>query len=462
VITSQRLVVIGGDAAGMSAASAAKSLLGDALEVVALERGRWTSYSACGIPYWISGDVTSADSLVARSPQEHRKRGIDVRVRTEATAIDLEAGRVEVRGPRGGTSRIPYDVLMLGTGATPIRPDLPGADAEGIFGVQTLEHGAAILAALEAHRPRRAVVVGGGYIGVEMAEACVRRGLKVTLVDQAEQPMGRLDPELGARIAVAMQGMGIDVRTGVEVTGFDVRAGRVGAVATSAGAIETDMVVLGIGVRPDVRLAGEAGLRLGALGGLRTDASMRCDAREEVYAAGDCVETWDRLREEWVYVPLGTHANKQGRVAGLTIAGRRARVPGVVGTAVTKVCDLEIALTGLTEGDAAAAGIDAVAATIETTTTAGYWPKSEPMVLKMVARRSDRRVLGAQIIGHQGAAIRIDTCAMALWAQMTVDELVFTDLAYAPPFSSVWDPVQVAARAVVSALDRGSPPRGPA
>ncbi|MDQ3628351.1 MAG: FAD-dependent oxidoreductase [Actinomycetota bacterium] len=437
----------------MSAASTAKRLLGDDLDVVVLERGRWTSYSACGIPYWVAGDVACAEALVARSPQEHRERGIDVRIRTEVTDIDLDAGRVEVRGPRGGTSRIPYDVLMLGTGAVPIRPDLPGADAEGIFGVQTLEHGAAILATLGTHDPRRVVVVGGGYIGVEMAEACVRRGLDVTLVDQAEQPMGRLDPELGDRIAAAMEGMGIDVRTGVEVTGFDCSAGRVRAVATADGVIETDLVVLGIGVRPEVRLASAAGLRLGRVGGLRTDPSMRCDGRDEVYAAGDCVETWDRIREDWAYVPLGTHANKQGRVAGLGIAGRRARFPGVVGTAVTKVCNLEIARTGLTEKDAAAAGIDAVAATIETTTTAGYWPTSQPMTLKMVARRSDRRMLGAQIIGHGGAAIRIDTCAMALWTRMTVDELVFTDLAYAPPFSSVWDPVQVAARAVVSALE---------
>ena len=453
VSSPQRLVVIGGDAAGMSAASAAKQTLGDALDVIVLERGRWTSYSACGIPYWVAGDVPSADALVARSPQEHRRRGIDVRVRTEATGIDLDAGRIEARGPRGGTSRIPYDVLMLGTGAVPIRPDLPGAGAEGIFGVQTLEHGAAVLETLQTHQPRRAVVVGGGYIGVEMAEACVRRGLRVTLVDQAEQPMGTLDPELGARIAVAMEGMGIDVRTGVEVTGFDCAAGRVRAVATSEGAIETDLVVLGIGVRPEVRLAADAGLRLGRLGGLRTDASMRCDGRDEVYAAGDCVESWDRIREDWTYVPLGTHANKQGRVAGLSIAGQRARFPGVVATGVTKVCNLEIARAGLTERDAAAAGMDAVAATIETTTTAGYWPTSEPMVLKMVARRSDRRMLGAQIIGHQGAAIRIDTCAMALWSALTVDELVYTDLAYAPPFSSVWDPVQVAARAAVSALD---------
>lgn len=449
---ARRLVVIGGDAAGMSAASTAKKLLGDALDVTVVERGRWTSYSACGIPYWVSGDVTSADALVARTPQQHRDRGIDVRVGTEATAIDLDRGRVETRGPRGGTSSLPYDLLMLGTGATPIRPDLPGADAVGIFGVQTLEHGAAILDEIDVRRPRRAVVIGGGYIGVEMAEACIQRGLDVTLVDQADQLMGTLDPELGARIAAAMEGLGIAVRTGTPVTGFDCTDGRVRAVETSEGRIDTDLVVLGLGVRPQVQVGAAAGLRLGAAGGLRTDAAMSCDGHDEVYAAGDCVETWDRVREDWVHVPLGTHANKQGRIAGMSIGGLRARFPGILGTAVTKVCDLEIARTGLTEREAAAAGFDAVAATVETTTTAGYWPGSEPMTIKMVAGRADRRLLGAQIIGHAGAGIRIDTCAIALWTRMTVDELVNTDLAYAPPFSSVWDPVQVAARVVASAL----------
>jgi NADPH-dependent 2,4-dienoyl-CoA reductase/sulfur reductase-like enzyme len=213
------------------------------------------------------------------------------------------------------------------------------------------------------------------------------------------------------------------------------------------------VVVLALGVRPRSALAKQAGLRLGTSGGVRTSADMRCDGEVAVWAAGDVVESWDRLRQKWVHVPLGTHANKQGRIAGMGIAGKRARFQGILGTAVTKVCDLEIARTGLSEADAVVEGIDVAAATIESTTRAGYYPGATTMTVKMVADRRTRRLLGAQIVGREGAAHRIDTCAMALWNPTTVDELVLTDLAYAPPFSSVWDPVQVAARAVTAALD---------
>jgi NADPH-dependent 2,4-dienoyl-CoA reductase/sulfur reductase-like enzyme len=287
-----------------------------------------------------------------------------------------------------------------------------------------------------------------------MAEACVRRGLRTTLIDMAVQPMRSLDPELGAQVADAMRGMGIDVRTEAGVREFLAGGdGAVRAVVTDSGELPADVVVLALGVRPRSALAKQAGLRLGTSGGLRTSADMRCDGEVAVWAAGDVVESWDRLRQKWVHVPLGTHANQQGRIAGLGIAGKRARFQGILGTAVTKVCDLEIARTGLSEADAAVEGIDVAAATIESTTRAGYYPGATMMTVKMVADRRTRRLLGAQIVGREGAAHRIDTCAMALWNPTTVDELVLTDLAYAPPFSSVWDPVQVAARAVAAALD---------
>lgn len=448
---TERLVVIGADAAGMSAASTAKKLRGEALDVVALERGDWTSYSACGIPYWVAGDIGSVHDLVARSAQDHRDLGIGVRLRTEAVAVDLEAGHVQTLSGE----RIGFDKLMIATGAEPVRPDLPGIDAEGILGIQTLGDGEKFLAQLTGRRrPRSAVVVGGGYIGVEMAEACVRRGLRTALVDVAVQPMRTLDPELGAQVAEAMRGMGIDVRTQVGVQEFLADgSGAVRAVVTDSGELPADVVVLALGVRPRSGLAERAGLRVGRSGGLRTSADMSCEGHDGVWAAGDVVESWDRLRQRWVHVPLGTHANKQGRIAGLGIAGRRARFQGVLGTAVTKVCDLEIARTGLSEADAATEGIEVVAATIESTTRAGYYPGATTMTVKMVADRRTRLMLGAQIVGREGAAHRIDTCAMALWNPTTVDELVLTDLAYAPPFSSVWDPVQVAARAVAAALD---------
>ncbi|MEP6527728.1 MAG: FAD-dependent oxidoreductase, partial [Nocardioidaceae bacterium] len=350
---TERVVVIGGDAAGGSAASQVKRAGGDDVDVVMVERGRWTSYSACGIPYWIAGDVDQPDDLVARSPEDHRANGIDVRVGSEAVEIDLDRSLVEVRGPNGKASHLGFDQLMIATGATPLRPDLPGIDSRGIFGVQTLADGASIMRALSDQRSLvSAVVVGGGYIGIEMAEAMVRRGLHVTVLDRAPEPMSTLDPDMGRLVRRAMTGMGIDVQRG-RVDGFEADdTGQVRAVLADGTEHEADIVILGLGVRPETSLADSAGLPLGEFGGIRTDSRMQVADQPAVFAAGDCVESFDRVSKSWVHVALGTHANKQGRVAGINLAGGQATFPGVVRTAVSKVCDLEIARTGLREIDA--------------------------------------------------------------------------------------------------------------
>ncbi len=450
---TQRLVVIGGDAAGMSAASMAKRLRGDDLEVIAFERGTYTSYSACGIPYWIAGDVPAPGDLVARSPEEHRGNGIDVRMRHEVTAIDPAAGTVQVHDLEAGrSSSVGYDHLVIATGATAIRPDLPGIDAAGVHTVQRIPDAAAVLAALESGA-RRAVVVGGGYIGIEMAEALVRRGAQVTLLDKAPQPMGTLDPDMGAHVGAAMTGMGIEVRMGVGVAGFGTdAAGRVRSVQTDDGEVEADLVVLGLGVRPEVALAEAAGLRIGAAGGIRTDDRQQVTGSEVIWAGGDCVEVHDRIADSYVTVALGTHANRHGRVIGANLGGRDARFAGVIGTAVSKVCALEIGRTGLGEKAAAEAGFDAVAATIESTTQAGYMPDAGPIRVKLIAERGTGRILGGQIVGrNEGAAKRIDVIAMAVWTQMGAAELADVDLSYAPPFSPLWDPVTLGARQVAAA-----------
>ena len=274
---TERIVVIGADAAGMSAASQAKRIAGDAVEIVAFERGAYSSYSACGIPYWVAGDVDGPERLVARSPDAHRRNGIDLRMRTEVETIDLAAGWVLAHDLAAGRSfREGFDSLVIATGAVPVRPPLPGVDAVGVFGVQTLDDGAALLADLHRTQPRRAVVVGGGYIGVEMAEALVRRGVAVTVVDQAAQPMTTLDPDMGAAVHRAMEGIGIDVRTNTAVTGFETDGNhRIRSVLTADGSIPADVVVLGLGVRPNTSLAREAGLPLGDHGGLRTNVQMQ-------------------------------------------------------------------------------------------------------------------------------------------------------------------------------------------
>ncbi|MCX5086201.1 FAD-dependent oxidoreductase [Streptomyces sp. NBC_00401] len=456
--TRERLVVIGGDAAGMSAASQARRMRGpDELEIVAFERGHFSSYSACGIPYWVGGEVTGRDELIARTPEEHRERSIDLRMRTEVTELDVEGGRVRSRELDTGTEAwISYDKLVIATGARPVRPRIPGIDAPGVHGVQTLDDGQALLDSLAATPGRRAVVVGAGYIGVEMAEALIRRGYEVTVVNRGPEPMSTLDPDMGRLVHEAMTGMGITMVDDAEVTkiltGDD---GQARAVATTSDEYPADVVVLGIGVRPETSLARAAGLPLGEHGGLLTDLAMRVRGHENIWAGGDCVEVLDLVSGRERHIALGTHANKHGQVIGTNAGGGYATFPGVVGTAVSKVCDLEIARTGLREKDARRAGLQYVSATIESTSRAGYYPGAAPMTVKMIAERRTGRLLGVQIVGREGAAKRVDVAAVALTAGMTVDQMTALDLGYAPPFSPVWDPVLVAARKSSAAVRRG-------
>jgi NADPH-dependent 2,4-dienoyl-CoA reductase/sulfur reductase-like enzyme len=451
---SSRVVVIGGDAAGMTVASALRRRLSEDDEVVVLERGSWTSYSACGIPYWISGEVESPEALVARSVDKHRANGIDVRMGVEATAIDPVARTVSIKGGND----LSYDRLVIATGAEPVRPDLPGIDGAGIYGVQTLDDGQALIDGL-AEKPRKVVVVGSGYVGLEIAEACVARGFDTTVIDRSKTPLSIIEPQLGEQVAAAMRKHGIRLLSDTSATGFTLDgSGRVSAVTTKDDSIDADLVVLGLGVTARSGLAGDAGLPLGAKGGIVVDEQQRVVGFDDIWAAGDCVVTRDRVTGELIHVPLGTHANKQGMVAADSIAaemlGETARLsfPGVVRTAITKFCALEVSRTGLGERLAVDAGFDPVTVSIETTNFAGYMPDPGTMTVVLIADRSTRRLLGVQIVGAEDSALRIDVAATALAAGLTIDDVVMLDLAYAPPFSSVWSPIQVAARAAVKAL----------
>jgi NADPH-dependent 2,4-dienoyl-CoA reductase/sulfur reductase-like enzyme len=454
VRATERLVVVGGDAAGMSAASQARRRRPpEDLAIVAFERGEHVSYSACGIPYYVGGVVSDSAQLMVRSPDDFGRRGIEVHLGHEVVGIDTERQRLRVRAS-GAEREEGYDQLLVATGAVPIRPDIPGADAEGIHGVQVLADGLAIHRLLEDESPERAVVIGGGYIGLEMAEALVLRGLSVTLMDRAPQPMGTLDPDMGALVADALRGIGVDLFLGEGVEGYDVKDGRVSGVVTSERTVPADVVILGLGVRPAGDLAAEAGIPTGTTGGIVVDRRMHTSV-EGVWAAGDCVEVHHRVSRQPAAIALGTHANKQGRVAGINIGGGYATFPGVVGTAVSKVCGVEVARTGLREADAAEAGFDTVSAVVESTTRAGYFPGAAPITTKLVAERRSGRLLGAQIVGREGAAKRIDVLACAIWNEMTVDEIANLDLAYAPPFAPVWDPVLLAARKAWEAVEAG-------
>ena len=446
-------MVIGSDAGGMSAAAQARRRRDrDQLEIVAFDRGRYTSWSACGIPYFVGGLVDNADSLIARTPAEFRASGIDVALEHEVLGIDTSRRVLHVRGPDGKRDE-PFDQLVIATGSVPVRPDLPGSHAAGIFGIHTIDDGHVVRAAVDAGA-RRAVVVGGGYIGLEMAEALHRRGLQVSVVDRALQPMKTLDVEMGALVADGMRALGIELHLNVVVESFASGAdGEVTAVNTDAGIFPADIVILGLGVKPASQLAAEAGITVGESGGIVTDARMETSV-EGIWAAGDCVEVFHRISRKGVSVALGTHANKQGRVVGVNATGGSRTFPGVIGTAVTKLCEQEVARTGLTEREAHEAGFISVAETIVSTTRAGYYPGSTPITVKIVAEELTGRMLGAQVIGREGAAKRIDMLAVAIWNEMTAEEFAQADIGYAPPFSPVFDPVLVAAHRVAVKIGR--------
>ncbi len=448
----ERLVVIGGDAAGMSAASKVRRDCSET-QIVVFERSPHTSYSACGLPYYIGGLVDSPQELISRTPEVFREKyDIDARVRHEVIEIDPGAARVRVRNLESDQEWWePYDQLLVATGAVPFCPDMPGSGAVGIYGLCTLQSGIRVRKAVDEDKPKRAVVVGGGYIGLEMAEAMILRGIEVSLVTRGAEVMETLDPDMGALVSEALQDVGVHLYRGEALTGFETREGRVAAVVTDQRTLPADIVILGMGVRPNSFLAQKAGIPLGARDAIRVNDRMQTEV-DRIWAAGDCAESLHLISRRPFYVALGTVANKQGVVAGTNLAGGYATFPGVLGTAVTKVCKYEVARTGLHEKDLRTLGLEFTSAVIRSRTRAGYYPGAGRITVKLLAEKKSGRLLGGQIVGEEGAAKRIDVLAAALHAGFTVNDIVNLDLCYAPPYSPVWDPVQTAARKAVKGV----------
>jgi len=450
-MSKDRIIIVGGDAAGMSAAAKIRRAQPQR-NILVLERTAFTSYSACGMPYFLGGLFDDFEQLIARRPETFREKyHIDVRTGHEVIAVDPSSQYVTIRTVDGQEIRESYDQLLIATGARPSCPDVPNASASGIFGLSTLASGLRVHEFMSANEPKSAVVVGGGYIGLEMAEALVRQGLAVSLVQRSSEVMGTLDPDMGKLVSQALRDVGVTLYLEEQLEAFEERDGFVTAVVTNQRTLPANLVILGMGVRPNAELAANADIPLGAKGAIKVDSRMRT-ATENIWAAGDCAATVHRLTGQPIHIALGTVANKQGLVAGTNLSGGDARFPGVVGTAVSKICKVEVARTGLQEKELRDLNIDYATATIKTKTRAGYFPGAGPITVKMIAERISGRLLGAQIVGMEGAAKRIDIVATALTAGMTVADIIDLDLSYAPPFSPVWDPVQTAARQLIKEI----------
>jgi NADPH-dependent 2,4-dienoyl-CoA reductase/sulfur reductase-like enzyme len=447
---AERLIIIGGCAAGMSAASKARRLNPD-LEIVVYERTGFVSYGSCGLPYYVSGLIEDHNTLVVRTPAQFAKRDIEVHLHHEVTEVDAENRRLRVTNllKEGGATRgryESYDKLLVATGGSPIMlPHFSLDDLGGVFVMRAVEDGVATRDFIQRERPQHAVVIGAGYIGLEMAESFYEWGLETTVIGRPPQVLKRFDADMAQLVQDELEGKGIRLSLGDEVKALEGDAqGRVRRVVSSKDTFQADLVLLAMGVQPNAALAEMAGVALGETGAVATDSQMRTNL-PHVFAAGDCAEAHHRITGRGDYIPLGTTANKQGRVAGANLGGGHAQFEGIVGTAITKVLDVYAALTGLSEKEARALGYRVQSTTIQAGSRAHYYPGGRPMHVKLVVEEGSGRLLGGQIVGDQGAGPRIDVLATALHKGMTVEELSRLDMAYVPPIAPVWDPLLVAA-----------------
>jgi len=445
-----RVVVVGGVAAGMKAACKTMRLRPDA-DVTVIERDEILSYAGCGLPYYISGVVSKREDLystpigVARDAAFFKNvKNVKVLNRTEALEIDRQQKLVRIQGlDGGGEESRPYDKLVLATGASPVRPPIEGIDQANIFTVKSVADSDRIKAVVEAGELRKAVVVGGGLIGVEMAECLADCALEVSIVEMLPRILPMIDDEMALLVEKHLDDQGIDVYAGKCVTAFK-GDGKVQAVVCDDLELEADIVILAIGVRPEAKLAAEAGLELGPFKGIKVDDHMRT-SDPDIYAAGDCVEVLNIISGQPGFVPLGSTANKQGRVAAINLCGGDEAFPGVVGSTVVKVCDIGVARTGLSEKEAAKAGFETVSIHVPAEDRAHYYPGAAGVLLKLVADSKTGRLLGVQAVGPGDVSKRVDSVVAALIAGLTVDHISKLDLCYAPPFSSAMDVLITAA-----------------
>lgn len=453
-----RVVIVGGVAAGPKVASKVIRLCQEA-KVTVVEKGKLLSYAGCGLPYYVSGVVKAQKELMATPVGTVRDsvffqhvKNVKVFNETEATQIDREHKRIQVHDlVQDEASWLAYDKLVLATGATPVVPPIPGTDLENVFTLQGVHDAEGIRAALSENKARDVVIVGGGLIGVEITEALVQHGCRVTMVEMMPQILRVLDMDMARLVEQHMESHGVKVLTDTRLEAIE-GDGAVSGVQTSAGHFAADMVVMAIGVRPNTALAQAAGLEIGSSGGIKVNDRMQTSDLD-IYAAGDCVECTDLMTGKGCFVPLGSTANKQGRVAAINLCGGDDRFPGVLGSTVCKVFDFCVARTGLGETGARQAGYEVVTALAPAPDKAHFMPEAKLLILKLIADRKSRRLLGVQAIGPGAGDKRIDVVAMALSAGWTVDQLAHADLCYAPPYAPAMDNILTAANVMRNKLD---------
>lgn len=448
-----RLVVVGGVAAGTKAASRARRIDAE-IEITIYQQEPDISISECGLPYFLSGVIDERRRLIARTPEDLAEKNIEVLTSHSVEKIDPENKKLSVRNLTSGeTFEDHYDHLIISTGASAVTLPIPGADLEGVFSLRFLSDADAILAYMSKHAPKTAVVVGGGYIGLEVAENLHRFGMTVTVVEAADRVAAAYGPEISEIVEAHLKESGVGVHTGAEVEEF-VGDGRVRGVRCGGEELAADIVVVAVGIKPNVELAKSAGVRIGQTGAIEVDRRMRTNL-PDVWAAGDCVQTTNLASGAPTWVPLGDTANQMGRVAGTNVADDEDTLefPGVLGTGIFKVFEIGVGKTGLSEEEAEEAGYKVLSASVESPDLAGYFPGVRKVFLKLTADAGTGRLLGAETAGS-GADKLTDVCATAIWGRLSYPDLVNLDLAYAPPFGPSHSPVIQAAMVLSGKFER--------
>jgi NADPH-dependent 2,4-dienoyl-CoA reductase/sulfur reductase-like enzyme len=441
------ILIIGGSDAGISAALRVKEV-DPQLPVTVVVADRYPNFSICGLPFYLSGEVQDWKTLAHRTATEIENDGIRLLLEHTATAIDPDKKQVIVVAKNGNSKTLEYDRLIVGTGAMSVEPAIEGLQLPGVFTLRWMDDSFALQSYLSDHNPKSAIIIGAGYIGMEMADALTYRGLKVRVVEYLDTVLTTVDPEFGHLVQTELDKHGVAVNTGIAVQKIEENERNLTVSGSEGFSASADMILVAVGVLPETGLARTAGIETGIKGAIKADLRMRTNI-SDIYAAGDCIETWHKILQEYTYMPLGSTAHKQGRVAGENMAGGKKEFQGTLGTQAVKIFDAVVAGTGLRDASARQAGFDPLTVHIECWDHKVYYPGAQKMRIRLTGEKGTHRILGAQIMGHISSEVskRVDVVATAIFNELNMGDLSDIDLSYTPPLSSPWDPVQIAAQA---------------